>query len=319
MVNELRWNPLAHRWVTIASGREGRPLEGSLIATRSRRAQHEPGCPFCPGNESETLPEIVTVRDGAEPWSVRVVPNKYPSFAGTGIAPPDGEETAPSSGTCEVVIFTPDHHRDVADLDTYGVIRFLSILLERRAEHALLPGVRHTSIIVNRGVNSGASLVHAHAQVLSTSFIPPRVDDELRGFSKEPELFRRVFGRDHRGVVARRDGAIAGCPTWAGLPYESWIVPTEPRTTILEDKPELLHDVAELLVDLLRRLRRVLGDIDHNIIFRLPPHGSEETFMSHIQVLPRHVPIAGFEISSGISVNSVPPESAAHHLRAAVV
>ena len=317
VINELRWNPLGRRWVTIASAREGRPVEGLPAAARIVRTQREPACPFCPGNEPETLPAIVTISDGVDPWSLRVVRNRYPSFDGSEIAPLNGQETAPASGTCEVVIFTPDHHRDVADLDAHEVTRFLSVLAERQAEHVRLPVVRHTSILINCGINSGASLAHGHAQILSTPFVPPTVNDELSGFKKDPDLFRHAFGRDQQGIVARRDNAVAGCPMWAGLPYESFIVPADPHRAILDTRRDHLHDVAELLVDLLLRVRRVLGDVDYNVIFRLPPHGYEKSFTSYIQVLPRHVPIAGFEISAGISVNSVPPEFAALHLRQA--
>src|SRR5262249_5910486 len=47
-------------------------------------------CPFCPGHESDTPPEIW--RDGT-PWRVRVFPNKYPA-----------------TGRHEVIVETPDHH-----------------------------------------------------------------------------------------------------------------------------------------------------------------------------------------------------------------
>ena len=319
MTNELRWNPVAHRWVTIASERGGRPIDGPAPAAQIRRAPHVSSCPFCPGNENETLPAIVTIRGGVDLWSLRVVPNMYPSFAGTEVAATNRDDTAPASGSCEVVIFTPDHHRDIADLDTAEVVMLLEMIADRRDAHARFPTVRHTSAIVNRGINSGASLTHAHAQLLSTPFVPPTVYNELLGFSREPDLLRRAFGPDQIGLVERRDGAIAGCPAWAGLPYESWIVPTDPRASFLEARPHILHDFAELLVDQLRRLRTVLGDIDYNIIFRLPPHRSEQPFTPYIRVFPRHVPIAGFEISSGIAVNSVPPERAARHLRDAAV
>ena len=40
-------------------------------------------CPFCPGNEALTPPEIYSVpnsHEGASRWRVRVIPNKFPAL-----------------------------------------------------------------------------------------------------------------------------------------------------------------------------------------------------------------------------------------------
>src|SRR5258708_17563674 len=60
-------NPITGERVIIAPQREDRPnvYEGAP-------------CPFCPGAESETPPEIC--RDG-DPWRIRVFPNRYPPAA----------------------------------------------------------------------------------------------------------------------------------------------------------------------------------------------------------------------------------------------
>jgi UDPglucose--hexose-1-phosphate uridylyltransferase len=319
-IGQLRWNPLAHRWVAVAGHRSERPVDEPPVAAEPERPVHDPNCPFCPGNEHETLPAVATLPIGAEPdgpWQLRVVPNKYPSFAGAEPVADSPRETAAASGACEVVIFTPDHHRDLADCSPDQAAALLSVIADRCRAHADLPAVKHTSIIVNRGRTSGASLTHPHAQLLSTPFVPPTVRVELDAFAAAPDVLSTAVDRFPKGMVARRDGALSVCPPWAGFPYETWVVPIDRTRSITDASDAELVDVGALLVDLLGRLRRSLGDVDYNVAFRVPPPRTKGPFAWHLQILPRHVPLAGFELSAGVAVNATPAEVAADHLRSA--
>ena len=73
---ELRKDPIIDRWVIIAPERADRP--NALVRPRPER-DGEP-CPFCPGNERMTPPELLVHHDAAPGWSVRVVPNRYPAL-----------------------------------------------------------------------------------------------------------------------------------------------------------------------------------------------------------------------------------------------
>src|SRR5579863_1142526 len=74
---ELRQNFFTKEWVIIATERAKRPEE---LATH-RAVQPTPAfvetCPFCPGNESKTPPEVMRYPVNGEPWQVRVIPNKF--------------------------------------------------------------------------------------------------------------------------------------------------------------------------------------------------------------------------------------------------
>ena len=312
---QLRWNPLARRWVAVAGHRSDRPVDAPPEVRRPERPTHDPACPFCPGNEHETLPPVATLPADGGAWRLRVVPNKYPSFAGDEPLPDHPAGSTAASGSCEVVIFTPDHDRDLADCTTETATELLEVIADRCRAHADLAAVAHTSVIVNRGPTSGASLTHPHAQLLSTPFVPPTVHPELEGFAEDAEVLVATIDRHPDGVITRRDRAVSICPPWAGFPYETWIVPTAPTRSITDAADTELADVGALLVDGARRLRRALGDVDYNVAFRLPPPRTDAAFTWHLQVLPRHVPLAGFELSAGVAVNATPAEVAAHHLR----
>ena len=83
---ELRKDPISGRWVIISSARAQRPE-----APEPRREEESPEararCPFCPGREDMTPPEIFALRSNGESpnspgWITRVVPNKFPAVRG---------------------------------------------------------------------------------------------------------------------------------------------------------------------------------------------------------------------------------------------
>ena len=264
------------------------------------------------------MPPVVTLPTGGSgesSWTLRVVPNKFPSFAGPEPLADSPAETVPASGSCEVVIFTADHHRDLADGTLDEASALLRVIAHRCRAHADLPAVAHTSVIVNRGSTSGASLVHPHAQLLSTPFVPPTVHLEMDAFAADPQVLSAAIQHHPEGVVLRRPGAVGLCPPWAGFPYETWIVPTGPTRSIVDASDSELDDVGALMVELLGRLRAALGNVDYNVTFRVPPPHTDGPFRWHVQLLPRHVALAGFELSAGIAVNATPAEVAAEHLR----
>jgi UDPglucose--hexose-1-phosphate uridylyltransferase len=72
-----------------------------------------------------------------------------------------------------------------------------------------------------------------------------------------------------------------------------------------------------MLRDLLARLYHALGDPDYNYIIRSSPVGDEDTRHLHwyMVIIPKISIPAGFEIGSGIYINSVAPEESAEILR----
>ena len=104
-MSELRRDHLHDTWVIAAPERGARPQDVRLQSVPAGEAP----CPFCPGNESQTPPEILATgrRAGAPAdgpaWRVRIFPNRYPAVTGT-------------EGRHEVVVLSPDHTRELADL-----------------------------------------------------------------------------------------------------------------------------------------------------------------------------------------------------------
>jgi len=117
---ELRKDPVLGRWVIIATERAKRPSDFDVVREESRGDS----CVFCEGREDETPPEIYSVRDedtapNTPGWRVRVIPNKYPALDFKGDLNREGVgmvDMANGIGAHEVIVETPGHNRDMADL-----------------------------------------------------------------------------------------------------------------------------------------------------------------------------------------------------------
>ena len=283
--------------VILAPARAARPDD---FRRRDERAPAPaPGpCPFCPGHETLTPPEVARAGAGApdEPgWQVRVVPNKFPI-----VGPGPG-------GAHEVVVLSPDHDADLGALDAVAAAAALRMLRDRSAA-ALAAGHAHVQAFVNHGAASGASLAHPHGQVIALDRVPPRAAARLARFSPA------AFERDRADVVLAADGAVVWSPPAAASPFAlRCAVPgSGGRFDRIDD--DTAGAVARILAATVRRLRRVLGDPAYNIVFEQAPPGSGP-FEWWADIVPRISVTGGFEIAAGACVNIVPPALAAAALR----
>lgn len=81
----LRYDVTTNDWVIFAPERSRRPHERKELVRQNTSPEGSSNhCPFCPGNEQLTGPEIYAVRNSTSPnspgWSVRVIPNKFPAL-----------------------------------------------------------------------------------------------------------------------------------------------------------------------------------------------------------------------------------------------
>jgi UDPglucose--hexose-1-phosphate uridylyltransferase len=75
--------------------------------------------------------------------------------------------------------------------------------------------------------------------------------------------------------------------------------------------------LAGLLREVLARLRSAAADPDFNLVVYSAPAETPQgaLFRWHLKILPRITLPAGFELGSGISINTMMPEDAAERLR----
>ena len=81
---EIRQNIITRQWVIIATERARRPDQfRSAEGPRKDLPQHDPTCPFCPGNEAMTPAETYRFPQTGS-WQVRVFPNKFAALSSEG-------------------------------------------------------------------------------------------------------------------------------------------------------------------------------------------------------------------------------------------
>jgi len=322
-VSELRLNPLTGRWVTVASSRGDRP--GDLVS-RELPVEAEPGrpCPFCPGNEEETPPSLEEYGPAGH-WSVRVVPNKYPAFAGsdpmrvTNLGPVFTQANA--SGIHEVLVLSPEHDASWGELDDKQAGLVMAAIRDRMEDHARQASTRYTQVIVNAGREAGASLEHPHGQLLGIPFVPGEIAEEQRGFERfDGSCLLCTVGHaeleaGHR-VVHADDRVLLVCPFWSASPYEMLVLPRTHAEHLTDASPKDLVAVGRTIRDGLAMLREVVGPVSYNLVFHTAPHHHPGSYHWHVHVNPRITSVAGFEQGTGVMINIVPPERAATDLRA---
>jgi UDPglucose--hexose-1-phosphate uridylyltransferase len=324
-VSQLRLNQLTGRWVTIVAARAQRPTD---FAPRERDVEADPArpCPFCPGNEEETLPALESVDEGGQ-WTIRVVPNLYPAFEGD-----DGfavhnlgpvHVMAEASGIHEVLVYTPHHEGGLHLLDDRAAEQMMGALQRRFVDHASTPHIRYTQAIINHGREAGASLAHPHGQILGLPFVPGEVLDEERAFARFAGgcvLCTTVEAELAAGerVVAADDDVVILCPYWSGSPYEMLIVPRRHELHLQDADHDSLAAVGRALRDATAFLDGAIGDVAYNVGFHTAPHQHSGEYHWHVHLWPNLVTQAGFERGTGVLINIVPPERAAATLRGVV-
>ncbi len=94
-------------------------------------------------------------------------------------------------------------------------------------------------------------------------------------------------------------------------------MPHGPWAAFHDASGDKLRSLADMLRTVLLKLYAGLDDPDFNLTIDLPPRGDEDQayFLWHVRILPRVATPAGFELGSGMSINTVLPEDAASFLR----
>ncbi len=327
---ELRKDPVVGRWVIISTERAKRPKDFKFAPEEKHITPQE--CPFCPGNESATPPEIYAVRENSTPnspgWSLRVIPNKFPALRIEGDLNRRGEgiyDRMNGVGAHEVIIETPDHQLDLADLNAEQFYNLILTYKQRTLDLKRDPRLRYVMIFKNFGVVAGASLEHSHSQLIATPVIPKRVIEEMDGAKRYFEyrdrcIFCDIIAQETRTtkrLVNENNTFIAICPFAPRFPFEIWIIPRTHISNFEDTRDNELYDLANILKDCLIRLKKALNIPPYNFVIHTTPITLKgiEFYHYHIEIIPVLTRIAGFEWGTGFYINPTSPEESAAYLK----
>jgi UDPglucose--hexose-1-phosphate uridylyltransferase len=289
-------NPITKKWIVSAPRRAKRP---------DISKGEEPPCPFCPGKEEI---EIEVYREKTESpeegervygvktnWKVRVLNNKYP------FAP-----------IHEVIIHSPVHLKNFDLLELEQIELIFKIYRQRYQE---LKDKGQVYIFHNRGQRAGESLPHPHTQLVvvpnSVEMVIPQLDgDSYVGVSPHPQhvcslsdktdcLSEKLLEKEE---MVESPHFYLFCPHTSEWPDEVWVAPKKRNHTFGEISDLEIADFAYVI----KRLIQVL----------MIRHSNQFSFNYYIypgkdwylRLIPRVKRMGGFELGTGIFVNTQDPK-----------
>lgn len=249
-------------------------------------------CPFCPGNESDTPAEVYRLGGGEanKPgWQIRVVPNKFPI-----------------TDIHEVVIHSPDHKKNIDDFSLTQVENLIKTYINR---FNFLKDKGKVFIFHNYSLVSGASLEHPHSQI---AVVPKEIPTNTLEF--QPIV----------NIVEQIEDFVSYCPYYSEWSYEVWItkIPSSNQqdtkksqiTNFKDLNEKQIQDLAKILQSTIKKLKKIQEKYffkkTFGYNFYIYPYKKW-----YLRVIPRFMERAGFELSTGLMVNSLEPKKASCELR----
>ena len=348
MFPEIRIDILSGRQVIMAPLRSRRPH--SAVQTAELTSTDDP---FAAGHEVETPAERLALRGvnsiADQPgWQVRVVPNRYPAvheqlpdtaadtaadMAADMAAKSESDNVSPwlpsrpAFGQHDVVIECPDSRSRLTELSPTEIAAVLRAWQLRLRQLRALPQIRQAAVFRNQGAAAGASLTHAHSQIIATAATMPQIAERHRRATEHRSLTGRDLVQDwleaercdSRRIVRETDAMVCLCPFASRSAYQLRLVALSQQIPRFEelDSSFLTTLAAELRVAA-DALEKCLGTTAGNLILLLPPFQQEASFRWMIDLLPRTSQAAGWEYLTDTEIVTTLPEDAAMQLRAVI-
>lgn len=316
---ELRWHPFLEEWVAIAAHRQERP--------------HLPEnwCPFCPGSG-----------DVPKEYDVFLYHNDFPTFRldvpELSASTSSLYKAAKSVGVCDVVLYHPDHTKQLGQLELNHIMKIIRLWQTRFRELAERTEIKYVFIFENKGAAIGVTIHHPHGQVYAFPYIPPKIETELQSTKKYFESNKRCLFcdiiaeelRDSRRIVAENTSFVASVPFYARWPYEVHIHSKRHFQTITELTDQEATDFASVLKIMAQKYDNLFGfTLPYTMVMhQAPPRGREPTdsdtypfYHFHVEFYPPNRSekklkyLAGCESGAGTFINDTIPEETAARLR----
>ena len=325
---ELRQNRFNKEWVIIATERAKRPEELTVKREVHPLPHYSPKCPFCPGNEHMAPPEVMRINDHGTDWQIRVVPNKFAALAREG--EPErkisrSQRTMNGVGIHDVIIEGRDHAATTGLMSDEQVANIIRCYRSRYLDVAADPRITHITIFKNHGEAAGTSLEHPHSQLIATPVISHQVRDRmyeaLRHYDEYGEcIFCAVLEEELHArsrLVEVTEHFVALEPFASPTPFVTHIFPRRHMASFGDISEAEMTDLGSVLRKVLAKLHFGLHDPDFNYTIRTAPAENSGVMYYHwyLSVIPRLTRVAGFELGSGMFINTVLPEEAAGFLR----
>ncbi len=308
----IRKDYILERYVFYATSRGSRPVEFRRIVKQKPSGM----CYFCPGSETQTPDEIGRYGSAVQ-WTIRWFKNKFPAVEPKGNPKLSGLpflKVSSNYGVHEVIVETPRHEEQLAELSAEQTSQLLKVYRERIAALSKDGNCKYVQVFKNHGRDAGTSLIHEHSQVVSVPQLPTAVKEECDASKKSRRCpYCAIIKKEAKSkrLIAENSAFIAFAPFASRFNYEAWIFPKKHLRTFDDFSESDFLKCASLLKKILIKLQRM--DASYNYHIHYSP--KKENLHFHIEITPRIATYGGFELGTGFVINSVMPEDAAAYYR----
>ena len=310
-MSEIRYDRMNDTHVIIAPERLHRPDCG--INNKNEIADET--CPFCEGNESMTPPEIFAVRKSDTfanevGWQTRVVPNLYKAVQ---IETANQHhysrfEYLEGFGAHEIIIDTPNHHTSMTQWNHTEMQEWLKTLRARVADLRQDYRIAYISLFKNEGIGAGATQPHSHTQLIGLPIVPKfNRDMYQRSYTHYKNSSKAMLEsiiedeeENTKRIVAKNADFTAFCPYASAYSFEVMISSKKDLGQIDTLSDTTINELSNLLILVLKKMKRQLGKFDFNLSFITPPMQDVvyEACRFGIRIMPRIYRQGGFEVST---------------------
>jgi UDPglucose--hexose-1-phosphate uridylyltransferase len=267
-------------------------------------------------------------RDGND-WQVRAFVNKFAALSPGGRTTRDTKDgfftEMKGVGAHEVIVETPLHNGSLALMEKDEILMLLKAYHERYNKLSQRPFAKLVIIFKNHGPAAGTSLEHSHSQLVVTPVVPRHIrlrhEVAIRYYDRSGRCLYSDLAihelENGKRIVMDNENFVAFHPFASQRPFETWILPKKHQASFGSVSYEDLGNLAHVLRINLIKLYRGLNDPDFNYVIDTAPVGDENEpyYMWHMRIIPRLTEVAGFEIGSGIYINTAVPEETAQFMR----
>jgi UDPglucose--hexose-1-phosphate uridylyltransferase len=296
---EIRRNYFKDNYAIIAPLREGRQKFTNDTAAI---------CHFCPENITS---EIVTYQldNQDNQWEIISVINK---FAALSLNNPT------AYGQAEVIIETREHGVHMGSFSVDHIIRIIDSYISRFNNLINTDGIKYVSIFKNDGKQAGASIPHAHSQIIALPIVPPKIIDELDSYKEyltqhEVCPYCKIIQDEIKSerCIFEDNNILVLAPYASRYPYEAWVMPKR-HVNLFSDLSEEEKKSFALAI---RTLAKTLEEIECPYNFYIENTINNDDYHTKIRFTPRKNIRAGLELNTDIVVNTISPEYAAEIYR----